>query len=268
MNITSVKCVSEDLFLDLILGMDALNDIVLDKNFIDIEVNEVDPLNFIYRRYFENVFLHRSSENVSEYLGDNKYRIRISIGEGIGILKQMLPPVFQLRARELYATTKVLVDTLEYYLTDIDTGTLELQIQKFKKAIAWNPFETASTYDVDRMKTLRSHVLAETKTGTCIDVYAYKYLSKEGFKSLYNGEVTEENKAELQCVFGYDTKRDLFSLINILEANKNIKVINVFGPDGVSFSCVEFYIDKFISSENEKLTELIKHTYSFLNMGL
>lgn len=268
MNITSVKNVSNDTFLDFILGMNALNDIVLDRNFIDIEVNEVDPLNFIYRRYFENVFLHRTAENVSEYLGDNRYRIRISVGEGIGILKQMLPPVFQLRARELYSTMDVLVDTLQYYLTDIDTGTLEFQIQKFKKAIGWNPFETASTYDADRMKTLRKHALAETKTGKCLDIYAYKDNSTDGFKLFYKGEVTADKEAELQCVFGYDSKHDLFSLIRILQENKNAKVINVFAPEGVSFSCVEIYIDKFISDENKNLTDLMVATYSHIDMGL
>jgi hypothetical protein len=264
MNVTSVKCNYDDKFLDLILGMNALNDIVLDRNFIEVEVNDIDPLNFIYRRFYENTFLRRSGNNVSEYLGNNRYNIKISIGEGISILKQLLPPVFQIKAHELYSSINVLVDTLQYYLTDIDTGTLDLQVRTFCKAIAWNPFETNTTYDKSRMKTLREHAIPKGENGSCIDLYAYK----GDLKEIYKGNVNPGDASELQCVFSYGSKKCIFDLIDVLKENKNIMITNVFAPEGVSFSCIEIYVNNFVSVENEALTELIKNTYSHFNMGL
>ena len=264
MNVTSVKCNYDDKFLDLILGMNALNDIVLDRNFIEVEVNDIDPLNFIYRRFYENTFLRRSGNNVSEYLGNNRYNIKISIGEGISILKLLLPPVFQLKAHELYSSINVLVDTLQYYLTDIDTGTLDLQVRTFCKAIGWNPFETSTTYDTSRMKTLREHAIPKGESGSCIDLYAYK----GDLKEIYKGNVNPGDASELQCVFSYDSKKYIFDFISVLKENKNAMITNVFAPEGVSFSCIEIYVNNFVSVENETLTDLIKNTYSHFNMGL
>ena len=256
-------CEKEDLFFDAMLGMNALNDFVLDRNFIKIRVTDPDPLNFIFRRYFEDAYLHRSHENISKHVKDRTYDIMISAGEAIGIIKQLVPPVFQIRVREVYASKELLIDTLNYYLTDIDTGTLDFQINKFRKCIGWNPFETISTYDKDRMDTVRAKTLKDGREGGSIDLY----LVRGDYKDVIEGNADAD--IEMQCVFAYDYKKYLYDLIDILKQNEEIKICNVFTPEGAKYSCVEFYLEHYDYTDNPRLHKLIHDTYvKLLGNGL
>lgn len=257
MNIEKITyCTKEDLFLDLTLGMNALNDFALNRNFIKIRVMDPDPLNFIYRRFFEDVYLHRSSENISKHIKERTYDIMISVGEAVNIIKELVPPVFKHRVHEIYATTESLVETLEYYLTDIDTGTLDMQINIFKKCIGWKPFETVSTYDKSRMDTVRSKTIEPGESGGSIDLYAVR----GDFKDVFEGN--SDADIEMQCVFAFDYKRYLYELIDILDQNNSIKICNVFTPDGAKYTCVEFYIEHYDYTDNPKLHDMIHDSYT------
>ena len=265
MNVTKITFPCDDPgFLDTVLSMRLENDYVLDNFFIELEIDDIDPINYLYRRYYEQVFLRRVTSNLSEFIKPGFYKLKLSVGEAMTLINGMIPPKFAGREHELYPNMEELIKSLEYFLTDIESGTLDYQLAKFKQMVGWQPFETKSNYDPNRIEIIRKNT--NNTSGPVIDLVAFKYdkESDDICMRAYTGIIYEDDEVTAQFVFHFTKKKDLFTLYKILDENKFMRITNVFGLASKGYY-VYLYTSEYTTLDNPTLSEILHKSYSFMN---
>ena len=235
-------------FIEQLLKKNIENDAIFENTFINIDIEEDRPINFLYRLLWEHRYLRRKNNDSMSYKdSESTYTLRLSISEAKQYIQRVLPPIFKDRIHEAYNSLESLVETLRVFLKEGDANDLLI----FQKVICWNPFETYMTYDKNRMKMLRKF----HPTGLIVDVE----VSTCDFNKLYNDDVYETDQY-VQVMFSCHTQKQLQQLINdVIDQDIDLKLLTVFSDNDGYF--IEFSIGDITSPIPKELVTLIQTTY-------
>lgn len=253
--------------LPILLKKHISNDIVFEKRFFRIVIDNENPIDFIYRRLWQETYLRRSVVNRTTHDVDgSKYTILVSFAEAITFIRTVTPPVFQPRVDELTESIDNIYDMLCHYLME-ENGQLEYHLSVFRKCIAFNPFETQTSYNIKRMCTLRKF----NPTGIIIDVEA----STCSFEDLYNGKVSgylcEDDEGDtywssswetVQLMINCHTKDELQKVAELINGSDETiwYVINVFKREDLGYF-VECFTSSYETEYDKNIQDIITRTY-------
>ena len=253
--------------LPILLKKHISNDIVFEKRFFRIVIDNENPIDFIYRRLWQETYLRRSVVNQTTHDVDgSKYTILVSFAEAITFIRTVTPPVFQPRVDELTESIDNIYDMLCHYLME-ENGQLEYHLSVFRKCIAFNPFETQTSYNINRMNMLRKF----NPTGIIIDVEA----STCSFDDLYNGKVSghlcEDDEGDtywssswetVQLMINCHTKDELQKVAELINGTDETiwYVINVFKREDLGYF-VECFTSSYETEYDKNIQDIITRTY-------
>lgn len=250
----------EDHILPILLKKHVNNDLIFEKYYFRIVIDNEHPIDFLYRRLWEETYLRRSV--IKHDVDGSKYTILVSFAEAIAFIRTVTPPVFQPRVDELIESVDSIYDMLCHYLME-DNSQLEYHLSVFRKCIAFNPFETQTTYNIKRMFMLRQF----NPTGIIIDVEA----STCSFDDLYNGKVTGNSDdgepywfssyETVQLMINCRTKDELQKVIELIKGSAETiwYVLNVFKRDMGYF--IECYTPSYEAGYDKDIQDIITQTY-------
>lgn len=229
---------SQSLFVQSLLNRDILNDIVLDKCFVDIDVIPDSPIDFLYRRLWETMFLRRDMSGWSRFNNSESIILKISFNEAINFIKAVTPPRFKPRIHELYNDIDNIKESLELFLINDADSVINYNTSVFKQGMKFQQFETSSKYNMNRINYIRSKVndMVVVDVENCSD-----------FKTIRdnpsNNDTDSYVRIDIQCMLSYYNTADLHKTFNDLKDElDSIYILNVFS-DGMNGNFIEFYID-------------------------
>lgn len=273
MKVINITPCRQDEFVDMCLSKGIINDILTEDIFIIIEIEGVEPVDYLYRRMFEQVFLRRSSYQKTLPPENGKLQLQISLSEAITFLNIIVPPVFRNRVKELYTSINGIVESLKTFLLE-DPSDLGFNVSTFIKHVGLNQFETKSDYDTKTLKILRQRIPS--------DPIVHFMVYNKSFGDLYNGDVygdelensegslfREGTGCQVHCMINCIRKADLSVVCNILRDTEyyygitKATVLNVIHSEAFGW-CVELYIDEYDCGVCKTLQKLFKDTYKTL----
>lgn len=256
----------EDHIVSILLKKHINNDLIFENCYFKIVIDNEHPIDFLYRRLWQETYLRRTIINLCTHADGSKYTVLISFAEAIAFIRAVTPPLFQPRVDELTESVDSIYDMLCHYLME-ENSQLEYHLSVFRKCIAFNPFETQTSYNIDRMNMLRKF----NPTGIIIDVEA----STCSFDDLYNGKVTgqmDENDEgypywsssyeTVQLMINCFTRDDLRKVVELIKGSTETiwYVINVFKREDMGYF-VECYTPSYEANYDKDIQDIITRTY-------
>lgn len=247
------------------------NNIDNEKEFqsvlLSIDIVDMDhPMDFVYRLFYEDIYLKNHNSDyinpcVSWYDNEEKIlHLKASLSELIGYINMTAPPlIVNLIKKQGYETLQEFVDVLKELL--IEQGEkVPYYISKFKECMGMNHFTTKTTYNFERMDTLRT--INDGKT-PLIDIEAIHGASILGLVENVVDDVS------LQCMINIlddnhvsdNIKLWLYPILE--EMNMSDSVINVYHDDKRGYF-IEINIPSFSSCDYPELSKRIFESYNKL----
>ena len=257
----------EETFLPYLLKNNIDNEKFFQKVFFDITIEELDhPMDYVYRYFYEDIYLHNHDTdgiNTGFSVYTNKkdvLHLRPSISELIGYINMAAPPlILNLIKNQGYKDIDEFISVLKELLIQ-ERIRIPYYTMKFKECMGMNHFSTKTSYNFERMDTLRQIngqacplVDIEAINGTSIERLAKQDLDFDLYVDHLQCMINVINKKQVEEV--------VLSIIEDLEGDASI--INVYiDPDKGYF--VELSIPDFYTKRNSNLMKLIKESYSKL----
>lgn len=273
MKVVNIKPI-ENQYINLCLEKGVMNDYLYESTFFTLELEDVEPIDFLYRRMFETMFLRRRVYDISIVPSNGKMVLNLSIAEAISFVQAVVPPVFKPRVGELYNSLSSLHESLKMFLVE-ESDELVFRISLFKKHIGLNQFDTKYDYDFNRLSVIRKFV--QDPNQPIVDFMVFNV----DLNDVYNGDVipdsydTDEGDivrgttdVNIHFMFNCIKKRDLEFVYNIFYdietfhryGSTQIKILNVFKTEFSGY-CVEMYVENYDSGTCYVLEEIFKSSY-------
>ena len=256
----------EETFLPYLLKNNIDNEKLFQEVFFDITIEELDhPMDFVYRYFYEDIYLHNhdidgANSGFSVYDNRDVLHLRPSLSELIGYINMAAPPlILNLIKSQGYKDIDEFISVLKELLIQ-ERSRVPYYTMKFKECMGMNHFSTKTTYNFERMDTLRQ---INGQACPLVDVEAINGVSIE---RLARQDLDFDLYVDhLQCMINVINKKQVeevvLSIIEDLEGDASI--INVYiDPDKGYF--VELSIPDFYTKRNPNLMKLIKESYSKL----
>ena len=256
----------EETFLPYLLKNNIDNEKFFQKVFFDITIEELDhPMDFVYRYFYEDIYLHNHdidgvNSGFSVYVNRDVLHLRPSLSELVGYINMAAPPlILNLIKSQGYKDIDEFISVLKELLIQ-ERIRVPYYTMKFKECMGMNHFSTKTTYNFERMDTLRQ---INGQACPLVDVEAINGVSIE---RLARHDLDFDLYVDhLQCMINVINKKQVeevvLSIIDDLEGDASI--INVYiDPDKGYF--VELNIPDFYTKRNPNLMKLIKESYSKL----
>ena len=269
MKITKIEC-PKNAFADNSLKKGIINDYLFEKKFFEVYVEEVLPIEFLYRRMYEELYLKRDYWYECSKLPENgKMKLLLSVSEAILFIKSALPPVFKPREKEAIESIDAIKETLMALLT----GKAQYDyIDLFKRNTGLNYFETKTNYDTNRIGVIRKF----NSIRPVVDVI----ITPISYNDLYDGiEGEEDEDAEgdlyreptlvnLHVMFNCIKKSELELIYKIIDESNyyylnklcQVHILNIFHSEFNGYY-VEMYIENFDSEICKTLHEIYRMSY-------
>lgn len=125
--------------VDGLLYNNMKDDYVFEKSYITIDIGEADPIDILYRKYWEDVFLQTDDTHKSLYK-PSIFKMVISLNEAMMYINKATPP----RLRHLIDTIKSvddIVKTLEEFLI-VESDMLMTNHSFFKETLHFYKYNT------------------------------------------------------------------------------------------------------------------------------
>ena len=258
-------------FVDFTLSKGIMNDYLFDNLHFDIYIEDVEPIDFLYRIMYEQLYLKRTNCKYDMSSMEGKtMKMTITLSEAILFIKAALPPVFKPREKEAYQSINDIKETLLALLEEGDSQIEYMSV--FKHNTGLSPFETKTNYDFKRMELMRQFNPTEPLVDVlvCSKDYDEIYDGIEGDElEDYEGSLYREpTGADLHCVFNCIRKTELDLILKIIDESHyyylnqlcNVGILNIFKRDFSGYF-VEFYIENFDSDVVKTLYEIYKRSY-------
>lgn len=273
MRVTKIKFrgATHEGFVDFTLSKGIMNDYLFDDLYFDIYIEDVEPIDFLYRIMYEQLYLKRTNCKYDMSSMEGKtMKMTITLSEAILFIKAALPPVFKPREKEAYQSINDIKETLLALLEEGDSQIEYLNV--FKHNTGLSPFETKTDYDFKRMELMRQFNPTEPLIDVlvCSKDYGEIYDGIEGDElEDYEGSLYREpTGADLHCVFNCMRKTELDLMLKIIDESHyyylnqlcNVGILNIFKRDFSGYF-VEFYIENFDSDVVKTLHEIYKRSY-------
>ena len=256
----------EETFLPYLLKNNIDNEKFFQKVFFDITIEELDhPMDYVYRYFYEDIYLHNHDTDgintgFSTYPNKDVLHLRPSISELIGYINMAAPPlILNLIKSQGYKDIDEFISVLKELLIQ-ERIRIPYYTMKFKECMGMNHFSTKTSYNFERMDTLRQ---INGQACPLVDIEAINGTSIE---RLVRQDLDFDLYVDhLQCMINVINKKQVeevvLSIIEDLEGDASI--INVYiDPDKGYF--VELSIPDFYTKRNPNLMKLIKESYSKL----
>ena len=257
-------------YINLTLSKNIINDYLFEKSFIKVCLSDVEPIEFLYRIMYEELYLKREYKSSKSSIKGKSMEMLLSLSEAIFIIRETIPPIFKHREKEAYQSLEDIRDTLSAIFEGIEPDSRTMNI--FKKHTGLTIFQTHTNYDFNRMKLLREFNL----THPLVDIF----LSPVSVNELYDGIegkeledsegslYRESTGVDLHAVFNCIKKSELNDVINMIhEADYyylfescKIHILNIFTREFEGYF-VELYIANFDSAVCKTLNETFRITY-------
>lgn len=261
-------------WINLCLEKGMMNDQLYETNYFVLELEDIEPIEFLYRRMFETRYLRRKHYNVTPIPENGKTHLQISISEAISFVKAATPPIFQDKVKELYNSLESLSNSLKLYLME-ENAELEFHLSLFKRHIGLNQFETVYDYDFNRTNLLRKNIPISYMPITDFMVF------NADINDIYNGDIlgdTHEDEdgsvlreatgVNVHLMYNCIKKKDLefvYAILNDVETRfsywpTEIHILNIFHTEFGGYF-VEIYVEDYDSGVCESLESIFKSTY-------
>ena len=269
MKITKIEC-PKNTFVDNSLKKGIINDYLFEKKFFEVHVEEVLPIEFLYRRMYEELYLKRDYWYECSKLPENgKMKLVLSVSEAILFIKAALPPVFKPREKEAIESIDAIKETLMALLT----GKAQYDyIDLFKRNTGLNYFETKTNYDTNRIGVIRKFNSIRPVVDVIITPISYNdlYDGIEGEeKDDWEGDLYREptlvnlhvmfnciKKAELELIYKIIDESNYYYLNKVCQ----VHILNIFHSEFTGYY-VEMYIENFDSEICKTLHEIYRMSY-------
>lgn len=258
MKVMSIKSESAPNLIRLTLEKGLFLDTPFEKNFFEIIIKLEDSdkfIDFMYRLLWEKVYI--KSDKKSFYNSDNDtINMYVSLSEVIGFIHKATPPRLQNLIPESIKTIDSIIEVMEQFLIDDNSGQLITYHSYFKEHFHFQPFETRWTYDKNRMKLLRGYdplgVIPdiEVSNKSIYDIINYNNnrpevsdirvvitfhcYTKEDIKRVYSYIYKEDNSLYISNIMRDDTGTYITSYSNHLQPSDSLKSIISKTYDSIS----------------------------------
>lgn len=149
----------DDINVDVInmtLEKGIINDYLFDNYFFHIRVELDKPIDFIYRRLWEAIYLR--TKKYSIYDKNSKlFTIKMSLSEAMQFINAATPPILQYLIKDSTNSLSSIIDVLDQFLIDDNSGHLQTYHSIFKRLMHLEPFDTKWEYDTTHAEILRKH---------------------------------------------------------------------------------------------------------------
>lgn len=247
MKVISIKTESTSYLIRLALEKELFLDTPFENYFFKIIIKLEDSdkfVDFMYRLLWEKVYL--KSEKKSIYNPNNDtINMYVSLSEVIGFIHKATPPRLQNLIPESIKTIDSIIELMEQFLIDDNSGQLITYHSYFKEHFHFQPFETRWTYDKNRMKLLRRYnplgVIPdiEVSNKSIYDIINYNNnrpevsdiravitfhcYTKEDMKRVYDYIFSEDNYLSISNIMRDDTGTYITSYSNRLQPSDSLK---------------------------------------------
>ena len=129
--------------IDELLYNDIKNDYIFEKAYVSIFIEGANPIDVLYRKYWEDVYLQNDYDHRSSYCDKSKFKMILSLNEVMMYINKATPP----RLHDLIDTIKSVDDiikTLEEFLI-VESDMLITYHSFFKEVLHFYRYETSET---------------------------------------------------------------------------------------------------------------------------
>lgn len=255
---------NEETILPYILKNNIENEKFYQSVFFEITIKKGlsdDIMDYVYRLFYEDIYLHNHdgdhiNPNVSWYDAEDKvFHLHASLSELIGYITLAAPPlIVNVIKNQGYDGVDEFITVLKEFLI-VQAEKVPYYVDKFKECMGLKQFPTKTSYNFDRMKTLR---MLNGTDQPLIDIEA-----AAGFyiETVATEPVTE---VHLQCMANFpdhDVMDNWLPSILFDDLTGEDSVINVFKHDTLGYF-IELNIPDYASRKYPNVDKLIKRSYS------
>lgn len=271
MKVTKIESRKDD-YIDLSLTKGYINEYLFEDHYINIHISDVEPIDYLYRRMFEERYLRRKYDkyDISNIPENGNMVMKLSVSEAIAFVKAALPPVFKGREKELYNSYDALEESLATFLDGGDSQYEYMSL--FRKYTGLNYFETKTDYDFNRMNMLRKF----NPSGPIVDFMVFTEPLKEIYDGIegdeledYEGSLYREpTGVAVHLMFNCIKKSELSLIYKMIEESRyyylnglcTIKILNIFHNEFGGYY-VELFVDNYDSDVLKTLQDIFVSTY-------
>ena len=257
MKITKIDSPHDIVKLDMELTKGFVNDELFRTNVFTIHIEDLQPIDMLYRRMYEERYLNLNKVNRSRF-GASTALVNITVGEAMFFVNKVTPPLIKTRYKNVTESIDVIKDLLTHFLIE-ETDQLPYHISEFQKTIGLNYFETQYSYDINRNNMLRQF----NPSVPIIDM-----MTCTNFGALYNEDPSiDDEQVDIHIMYNCLLRKDL-DIINkaiSLEGHNasKISLLNIFNIDFKGYF-VEIYIENYLYSHMKTIQNLFKSSYNKL----
>lgn len=248
-------------YIEKALSLGMMNDYLFERAFFKVYISDVEPIDYLYRIMYEDVYLRRDYVRSSIPDENNNMVMFLSVSEAISFIKAALPPVFKPREKEAICSIDAIIETL---LALLEEGQKQFEYMSlFRKYTGFNYFETKTNYSFERMKLIRQF----NPVRPVVDIM----VSTKSFDDLYDGIMGDEGSlyrptgCTLHLMFNCIRKSELNIVYDILRQgtlNDNcvVKILNISHVEFAGYY-VELYVENYDSEICKTINDIYKITY-------
>lgn len=257
----------EETFLPYLLKNNIDNEKFFQSVFFDITIEEIDhPMDIVFRYFYEDIYLHNHDTDgvgtgYSTY-EDGVFTLRPSLSELIGYINMTAPPlILNLIKNQGYKNIDEFISVLKELLIQ-ERIRVPYYTMKFKECMGMNHFATKTTYNFERMDTLRQ---INDQTCPLVDIEVTNGVAVERLVKHDRG--IDLYGDHIQCMVNVINKKQvenvIIPILNDMDGTDSI--INVYVDQNKGYF-VEFNIHGYYANRYPNLRDLIRESYSKLYM--
>ena len=257
MKVTKIDAPHELDKLNSELSKGFINDELFRTNMFTIYIEDLQPIDMLYRRMYEERYLNLDKINRS-YFGKDRGAVNITIGEAMFFINKVTPPLIKSRYKNITDSIETITDLLTHFLIETQEQS-SYYISEFQKIIGLNYFETQFSYDINRNTMLRKFNPSEP----IIDMMVCDY-----FNDLYHESHNIDNEEiNVHVMYNCLRRKDLGIIHNSISLEvprySKISLLNIFNIDFKGYF-VDLYIQNYNYSDMKTIQSLFKSTYKNL----
>lgn len=217
-----------DAILDEMLDKHIQNDLLLDSNFITVEMeltSKDDYIGLMYRMLWETVYLRRQPGTLHSkiIIHDKKViaKIAVSLSEAITYVKSVAPPIYKEKVSDALTSFGNIVSMVDYNLKDTMNPTYKHILNLFKTLLNIQKFDTVWNYNNERFSIIENHM----KTADKSFVGAIDYSSKTIKDLIEYDKPFSRSRLQMTVRVSLNNKAGILHLIQFLY--DDIYVVNM-----------------------------------------
>ena len=236
-------------FINSLLNKSIFNDYLFEQTFFDISILIDRPVDFLYRRIWECVYIKRGCSTRTT-MNDCIINLRLSLSEAIQYIYTVTPPRLQCLIKDSIKSIDDITQLLHQFLIDDNEGQSITYLSMFKKLTHLESFDTSWNNDTTCIDVIRQHGNQNGLAGVVVS-------SSISIPEIVNNETFD---FDIQMMFHCKNNNQLSDLFKILyESTSNSIILNIKEDDNGIY--VMMYSHIYHGEVCSKLSMFIKEMY-------